>query len=99
MEESISYLNRIINSQQKNNLENLLGAKRERNDNVNQDSIHGFEQQVDFQRFENFDEDDDSFNKNGRWSPQEHFRFLKGCLLFGNNWKKVNVKLFRLRNV
>ena len=26
---------------------------------------------------------------NGRWSYDEHIRFLKGCLLFGNNWKKV----------
>ena len=26
---------------------------------------------------------------NGRWSYEEHIRFLKGCLLFGNNWKKV----------
>ena len=25
----------------------------------------------------------------GRWKQEEHFRFIKGCLLFGNNWKKV----------
>jgi len=26
---------------------------------------------------------------NGRWNQNEHYKFLKGCLLFGNNWKKV----------
>lgn len=25
----------------------------------------------------------------GRWSQAEHFRFIKGCLLYGNYWKKV----------
>jgi hypothetical protein len=25
----------------------------------------------------------------GRWHPSEHSRFIKGCLLHGNNWKKV----------
>ncbi len=27
--------------------------------------------------------------KNGRWEKIEHLKFLKGCLLHGNNWKKV----------
>ena len=27
--------------------------------------------------------------RNGRWMATEHNRFLKGCLLYGNNWKKV----------
>jgi hypothetical protein len=27
--------------------------------------------------------------KNGRWQPEEHVRFIKGCLLYGNNWRKV----------
>ena len=26
---------------------------------------------------------------NGRWNDEEHIRFIKGCLLYGNNWKKV----------
>ena len=30
-----------------------------------------------------------SSNLNGRWTNEEHIRFLKGCLLYGNNWKKV----------
>ena len=28
-------------------------------------------------------------NLNGRWNKDEHIRFIKGCLLYGNNWKKV----------
>ena len=27
--------------------------------------------------------------RTGRWHPSEHFRFIKGCLQHGNNWKKV----------
>lgn len=27
--------------------------------------------------------------RQGRWLTQEHIRFVKGCLLYGNNWKKV----------
>ena len=44
---------------------------------------------------ENFDnlsscsQDDNGKLKNGRWLPCEHMRFIKGCLLYGNNWKKV----------
>lgn len=30
------------------------------------------------------------FHNTGRWTQNEHFRFIKGCLLFGNNWKKVS---------
>jgi len=26
---------------------------------------------------------------NGRWSQKEHLLFIKGCLLYGNYWKKV----------
>lgn len=32
--------------------------------------------------------------KNGRWEKQEHLKFLKGCLLHGNNWKKVNLLFY-----
>jgi len=32
--------------------------------------------------------------RNGRWGKKEHLRFLKGCLLHGNNWKKVNFTFF-----
>ena len=28
-------------------------------------------------------------HSDGRWNPEEHIRFIKGCLLYGNNWKKV----------
>lgn len=27
--------------------------------------------------------------RQGRWLHAEHFRFIKGCLLYGNNWKQV----------
>ncbi len=26
---------------------------------------------------------------NGRWTSSEHQQFLKGCLIYGNNWSKV----------
>ena len=39
----------------------------------------------------NEDENDNTNNNilNGRWSQKEHFLFIKGCLLYGNYWKKV----------
>lgn len=30
-----------------------------------------------------------SNGNNGRWNKEEHSRFLAGCLLYKNNWKKV----------
>ena len=27
--------------------------------------------------------------KTGRWNNTEHLRFIQGCLLHGNNWRKV----------
>ncbi len=38
----------------------------------------------------NEDENDNNNNIiNGRWSQKEHLLFIKGCLLYGNNWKEV----------
>ena len=37
----------------------------------------------------NEDENDNSNILNGRWSQKEHLLFIKGCLLYGNYWKKV----------
>jgi SHAQKYF class myb-like DNA-binding protein len=37
----------------------------------------------------NEDENDNNNILNGRWSQKEHLLFIKGCLLYGNNWKKV----------
>ena len=34
--------------------------------------------------------------RNGRWHPTEHSRFVKACLIFGNNWKKVRKFVFIL---
>ena len=28
-------------------------------------------------------------NSKGRWIKEEHIRFIKGCLLYGNDWKKI----------
>ncbi len=39
--------------------------------------------------------ENDKDHKSGRWHPSEHFRFIKGCLQHGNNWKKVS-KYFKL---
>jgi SHAQKYF class myb-like DNA-binding protein len=38
----------------------------------------------------NEDENDNNNNIiNGRWSQKEHLLFIKGCLLYNNNWKMV----------
>ena len=44
--------------------------------------------------FESIDINDDENDNNGytlsgRWSQKEHFLFIKGCLIYGNFWKKV----------
>lgn len=48
------------------------------NNNENNDSIEL-----------NEDENDNNNILNGRWSQKEHLLFIKGCLLYGNYWKKV----------
>jgi len=44
-------------------------------------------------------ENNNFFNKynTGRWSKNEHFLFLHGCLLYGNDWTKVQ-KLILMRS-
>lgn len=37
----------------------------------------------------NSDENEKSDIRQGRWLQSEHFRFLKGCLLYGNNWGEI----------
>ena len=37
----------------------------------------------------NEDENNNNNTSNGRWSQKEHLSFIKGCLLYGNNWKKI----------
>ena len=34
-------------------------------------------------------ENNNGIHSDGRWNNEEHIRFIKGCLKFGNNWKKV----------
>ena len=38
------------------------------------------------------DSSDEDFKKynTGRWHLSEHFRFIRGYILYGNNWKKVS---------
>jgi hypothetical protein len=33
--------------------------------------------------------------KEGRWEEEEHRLFVKSCLIYGNNWRKVN-SLFKI---
>ncbi len=30
--------------------------------------------------------------RKGRWTREEHSRFLKACLLYGSKWRKVNIQ-------
>ncbi len=30
-----------------------------------------------------------TLERQGRWNENEHFLFLKGCLLYANNWQKI----------
>jgi hypothetical protein len=39
--------------------------------------------------------EEDGNYKTGRWHPNEHKRFIRGCLQYGNNWKKVNKNLIK----
>lgn len=36
-----------------------------------------------------FEDENEESLQNGRWNQDEHLRFIKGCLYYGNNWKKV----------
>ena len=35
--------------------------------------------------------------KEGRWGSEEHQSFIKNCILFGNNWRKVIFNFFALK--
>jgi SHAQKYF class myb-like DNA-binding protein len=37
----------------------------------------------------NEDENNNNNTSNGRWSQKEQLSFIKGCLLYGINWKKI----------
>jgi hypothetical protein len=49
-----------------------------------------YEESIDEQGSQSSSKDNKGEFKNGRWQPFEHLRFIKGCLLYGNNWKKVS---------
>lgn len=57
----------------------LIGIKKERE-----------EQSFDCDSKESQSDQNENY-KTGRWHPNEHTRFIKGCLLYGNNWKKVKI--------
>jgi SHAQKYF class myb-like DNA-binding protein len=50
--------------------------------------IHNSIDDKDSNNYLNFGDEKEE-NLNGRWNQEEHIRFIKGCLLYGNNWKKV----------
>lgn len=62
-----------------NNITNT--AKKQKPDDSSDDMMSGNE-------MSNEDENNDQY-RTGRWHHSEHLRFIKGCLLHGNNWKKV----------
>ncbi len=36
--------------------------------------------------------------KKGRWTREEHTRFLRACLLYGSKWKKV-INFFKAKKI
>lgn len=66
-------------------------AKDKDNNSIDNNNESGFNSSVNNEDLDNSKEDESNF-KTGRWHPQEHKRFIKGCLLYGNNWKKVSLK-------
>ena len=60
----------------------------EPNQNSNNESIK--EDNINEKLSENENKlEENSNGNNGRWEKPEHLRFLAGCLLYKNNWKKV----------
>lgn len=52
--------------------------------------INNRDDQYDFEDSLSQDNSNNENYRNGRWQPCEHYRFIKGCLQYGNNWKKVS---------
>ena len=57
---------------------NLVNSNNNNNNDNNNESLEL-----------NEDENDNNNILNGRWSQKEHLLFIKGCLLYGNYWKKI----------
>jgi len=78
-----------INFQNQNNL-NLAYEKELNKLQFNQHSLDKNEEEVSYDNssYLKSGEDNKSYNT-GRWNQSEHYGFIKGCILFGNNWKKV----------
>ena len=69
----------------------LLGLQKKGILNDEENPLTGSEQQLNQLKEENLF---DGNYRSGRWENDEHIRFLKGCLMYGNNWKKVNTKIY-----
>jgi SHAQKYF class myb-like DNA-binding protein len=54
-------------------------------ESINQDSSLIKKEQIKNQNIEK----NNGIHSDGRWNTEEHIRFIRGCLLYGNNWKKV----------
>ena len=54
-------------------------------ESINQDSSLIKNEQIKNQNIEK----NNGIHSDGRWNTEEHIRFIRGCLLYGNNWKKV----------
>ena len=64
-------------------------SKVEINPQTNQETINK-EENIDEKNSINDNKMEENSNgNNGRWEKKEHIRFLAGCLLYKNNWKKV----------
>lgn len=64
-------------------------SKAEINPQTNQETINK-EENIDEKNSINDNKMEENSNgNNGRWEKKEHIRFLAGCLLYKNNWKKV----------
>lgn len=68
------------NKRNEDEKDNQLGKKRNK-----ENSLEEYSSDNDNSKFN----DENGDYKTGRWEKIEHSKFLKGCLLFGNNWKKV----------
>ena len=64
-------------------------SKVEINPQTNQETINKVDNDDEKDSLNENKIEENSNGKNGRWGKKEHIRFLAGCLLYKNNWKKV----------
>ena len=85
----LSYLEKKLDierdKEQKAEVDKKIVAIKEQLFELN--NVQGVQKLQATQPKENVEEKDS--NSHGRWTSQEHIKFLKGCIKYGNNWKKV----------